>query len=262
MKIAPSTNYIGNNLVEFCTSVLKETLSDPVRTARINELGILSACVEDFVRGYTFIEDEALDTDDEIMNWCFSEVSTDLTSAIWLLSSGFYKASASSLRNALDIGTASLYFQMRENTHRGPGYNRFFSEWDRGIRETPNWGEMKTILSAQASVIAFKKSTRIDIIEDTYSVFKHLCGYTHTSAFDVKGSPVTAINLTGTAPAFDTFAFDRGCDLALETMSRIAMIWQVAYPAISRTEPLKRSDPKYLHLLFSGATGSSALVHK
>lgn len=101
----------------------------------------------------------------------------------------------------------------------------------------------------------------LDAVESTYSVFVHLCGYTHTSAFDVKGSPVTAINLTGTAPAFETEAFDRGCSLAVATMAHIAMLWQVAYPGIARMEPLKRKDPKFLRLLFPDPVGPLALSH-
>jgi len=261
MKIATSTDFIGNNLLEYCSGVLGDTLSQAPSRSRIQELGVLSTCVDRFVYGYTDIENDALSADDEILNWCFSEVATDLTSAIWLLASGFYKASASSLRNALNVGAASLYFQMRENGHIGTGCSRFFAEWDRGVRETPTWGEMKTILKAQTSVVAFKRRTGLDTIESTYSVFTRLCGYTHTSAFDVKGFPVTAINLTGTAPAFDAEAFDRGCSLAVETMAHIAMLWQVAYPEIAGTEPLKHKDPKYLHLLFPGPIGPEALIH-
>ena len=261
MKIATSTAHIGNNVVKHCSNVLGQTLSDATRTARLQELGILSTCVKDFVHGYINIENDDLSTDDEILNWCFSEVSTDLTSAIWLLASGFYKASASSLRNALDIGVASLYFQMRENAHKGTGYNFFFSEWDKGVRDTPNWGEIKTILNAQKSIVAFKKSAKLDVVQSTYSVFTHLCGYTHTSAFDVNGAPVTAINLTGTAPAFDAEAFDRGCDMAIQTMAHIAMLWQVAYPEIAGTKPLGHKTTTFLSQLFPGPIGPLALAH-
>lgn len=261
MKIATSSDYIGNHLVNFCTSVLEESLSDSLRSARVSELGILSTCMQDFVQGYTYIDDDELDTDDEIINWCFGEVSTDMTSAIWLLACGFYKASASSLRNALDIAAASLYFQMRQNSHAGSGYNPFFSQWDQGARDTPNWGEMKTILNAQNSVVEFRTKTGLDLVDQTYSVFKHLCGYTHTSAFDINGAPVTAINLSGTAPAFDADAFDRGCNLAVATMAHIAMLWQVAYPGIARTEPLKGKDPKFTHMLFPEPVGPLALAH-
>ncbi|MGI8547554.1 MAG: hypothetical protein ACR2M1_09495 [Gemmatimonadaceae bacterium] len=183
--------------------MLRTTLSDADRVARLNALGDLSVSVEHFVRGYERIEDPSLDTDDEILNWTFTECATDLTSAIWLLASGFYKASASSLRNGLDIATVALYFQVRESAHKGPGWNKFYTEWDRGDRQTPNWGEMKTVLATQPAVVAFAAAYEKDLVEEAQSFSKYLCGYTHTSAYDRRGHPVTAINLTGTAPAFD-----------------------------------------------------------
>jgi hypothetical protein len=179
MHIAPSTEHIFRNLITFCSEVLGTTLSDPIRAERLNTLGELSIGAERFVYGYVSIDDPELDTDDEILNWTFSECATDLTSAIWLLASGFYKASASSLRNALDIATAALYFQVRENAHKGAGWNNFYTEWDRGDRQTPNWGEMKSVLAAQPAVTRFTATSGTDLVEEAHKFFKYLCGYTH-----------------------------------------------------------------------------------
>ena len=118
----------------------------------------------------------------------------------------FYKASASSLRNALDIAVASLYFQIRQN--RNPDQscydNRYFAEWDRGDRDTPNWGEMKGVIKSHPSVSRFTTSTGVDIVEVIYDHFKHLCSYTHTRAYAKNGDPVTAINMTGLARTLRT----------------------------------------------------------
>lgn len=262
MQVAPSTEHISRNLITFCSDVLQTTLSDTDRVARLNALGDLSVGVEQFVRGYEMIEDPSLDTDDEILNWTFGECATDLTSAIWLLASGFYKASASSLRNALDIATAALYFQVRENAHKGPGWNRFYTEWDRGDRQTPSWGEMKTILAVHPAVVAFAATSGKNLVEEAHGFFHHLCGYTHTSAYDSRGYPVTAINLSGTAPAFDLGAFHRGCDLAQETMSHIAMLWQVTFPGIAGTAPLADRNGELLSTLFPPPLGPLLLNHK
>lgn len=260
MQIAPSTQHIFRNLTAFCTDVLNATLADPVRAERLQTLGELAIAVERFVRGYERLDDEIFDTDDEILNWTFDECATDLASALWLLASGFYKASASSLRNALDIATAALYFQVRENAHTGPGWNKFYTEWDRGDRQTPNWGEMKSILAVQPAVTAFAAVSGANLVEEAHQYFHHLCGHTHTSAFDSRGHAVTAINLTGTAPAFEPDAFTRGADLARETMARIVMLWQVVFPGIAGTDPLKGFDAAIVSMLFPAPYGPSLLT--
>ncbi|SAL22603.1 hypothetical protein AWB71_01161 [Caballeronia peredens] len=258
-----STTEITNDLIPHCQDMLSTTISDPARARRLDELAKSVSFLEAFVRGYERIDDPAIDTDDEILNWAFSEAPADFASAIWLLASGFYKASAASLRNALDIATASLYFQIRENTEPGvKSYNRFFAEWDRGDRDTPNWGEMKTFISTRPSVKSFDGLHSTEIVEYAYKHFKYLCAYTHTGAFANNGDPVTAINTTGVSPAFDDRFFDRGCELTAKTIAVIAILWQVVYPQIVTTEPLGPTSNKDYVKLFPLPYGPLALAHK
>lgn len=258
-----STTEITDDLIPHCQDVLGTTIAVPDRARRLDELAKSVSLLEAFVRGYECIDDPAIDTDDEILNWAFSETPTDFASAIWLLASGFYKASAASLRNALDIATASLYFQIRENTDPGVGsYNRFFAEWDRGDRDTPNWGEMKTFIQARPSVKSFDSLHGIDIVEYAHKHFKYLCAYTHTAAFANNGDPVTAINTTGVSPAFDDLFFDRGCELTAKTIAVIAILWQVVYPQIVTTEPLGPISSGGYSKLFPLPHGPLALTHR
>ncbi len=258
-----STTEITDNLLASCESSLKTTTRDVGRAMTIDVLGKSVSALEAFVRGYESIEDSSISTDGEILNWAFSETSTDFCSAIWLLASGFYKASASSLRNAFDIATASLYFQIRENTDPGPGaYNRFFAEWDRGDRQTPNWGEMKQFISMQPSVERFKTTNGFDMVDISYDHFKYLCAYTHTSAFANNGDPITAINTTGVAPLFEETYFTRGCELTAKTVSIIALLWQVVFPKILETEPLGPVSSGVYSRLFLGPHGPLVIAHK
>lgn len=262
MTYSSSTTDITDNVIVATSAVLSETLSDSKRATLINQLGLQSSRLERFVRGYEGITDPHVSTDDEILNWVFGEVPADLAGAIWLLASGYYKASASSLRNAFDIATASLYFQIRENKKAGPGYNRLFSEWDRGERQTPNWGEMKSYISSQQSVVRFAKNNSYDPVATLYDHFKYLCSYTHTSAFAAPGTdPVTAINMTGVAPTFHLDYFQRGCELVEETISLIAFSWQLVYPQIYGTKPLGQISSEY-KILMPGLRGTQALSHK
>lgn len=249
--------------MDHCDTALKTTMGDPGRAKTLDTLAKTVSALEAFVRGYERIDEPSIDSDDEILNWAFSETPTDFSSAIWLLASGFYKASASSLRNALDISTASLYFQIRENTDPATGdYNRFFAEWDRGERQTPSWGEMKPFISKQPSVVRFRANTGIDILEEAYDHFRYLCAYTHTSAFARNGDPVTAINMTGVAPIFDERYFARGCELTARTVSTIAMLWQAVFPQIIKTQPLGPLSIGAYSDLFPSPTGPLLLLHE
>lgn len=256
-----STTAIMNDLLAHCDTALKTTIDDPARAKTLDTLAKSIAALETFVRGYESIDDPALDTDDEILNWAFSETPTDFASAIWLLASGFYKASASSLRNALDISTASLYFQIRQNTNPATGgYNEFFSKWDSGEAQTPNWRDMKPLILRLPSVKRFQAKTGVDLVGAAYDHFRYLCGYTHTAAFANNGDAVTAINMTGVAPAFDPAYFARGCELTAKTASVIAMLWQVVFPQILETNP-PISAAAYAEL-FPPPHGPLVLTHR
>ena len=254
-----STTEVTDNVLSLSSDILAKTLSDPARRKRLNELGELASALEAFIRGYQRIEDPAISTDDEILNWTFSETSTDLAGAIWLLASGYYKASASCLRNALEIAVASLYFQIRENERTSVGYNKLFAEWDRGERRTPNWGEMKTWITQQAGVASFVARAGIDPVAATYKHFEYLCAYTHTSAFAGVDDPVTAINMTGVAPEFDKRYFSRGCELISTTICMSAVLWQIVFPGIAKTEPLGPMSSGAYEKLFALPHGAAAL---
>ena len=241
----------------------RTTISDAARLDRLNLLAGSVSDLETFVRGYEQIRDPSINTDDEILNWAFSETAPDLCGAIWLLASGFYKSSASSLRNAFDIAVASLYFQILENTKSATGgRSRFFSEWDAGTRPTPNWGEMRPFIGIQPSVTRFNANCGSNIMDEAYRHFQYLCSYTHTSAFSSNGEPVTAIWMTGSAPAFEEEFFLRGCSMVSRTTSLIAILWQIAYPQIASTLPLGPLEREPYVRLFPAPLGPLALGHR
>jgi hypothetical protein len=229
------------------------TKSSKSRQDHIDDVGHRINYLLSFVYGYTSISDPSIDTDDEIINWTFVDVADDLNAANWSIACGFYKAAASSMRNAIDIAAAALYFQLRENskTERG-SYNKYFAEWDSGQRDTPNWGEMKDIMNNCLSLKAFNKQYSCDIFEELHAHFKYLCNFTHGRPYDkVNLSPTNSINLECDTPEFDATVFPRFNILALDTIAWIATIWLVAFPAIITGDPLddKGSKKTYESLL-------------
>lgn len=180
-------------------------------------------------------------------------MSADFGAAIWSLSSGFYKAAASNLRNALDLAVTCLYFQVRENTDPAArGWNRFYSEWDRGDRATPSWGEIKPILKRQPWVSAFDRSHDCSVVDEVHRFFRYLSAYTHGRAFTEDKQPVRAIETAEShTPSFDVGQFEHVAELTLKTVAWICTIWQIAYPQILATEPLGPATDGQYDMIFS-----------
>jgi hypothetical protein len=87
IKHSSSTTEIMKDLLVNCQTALQMTTSDPARVRVLDELAPSVSKLEGFVRGYQWIEDPSIDTDDEILNWTFSEAAIDFSSALWLLTS-------------------------------------------------------------------------------------------------------------------------------------------------------------------------------
>jgi hypothetical protein len=194
------------------------------------------------------------------------DVVVDLGAAVWNLSCGFYKSSAANLRSALDIAVMTLYFQVRQNTHSAEkGWDRFFTEWDRGERDTPNWGETKPVLKATASVKTFNAAGSGDIVDELHAHFRYLSAYTHGRAFTTDGRGVRVLETYAShAPAFDAKQFQHISTLTIETIGWISTIWQVVFPQIIDTQPLgPLSDMTLYRTLFSPlARGRQAIAHR
>jgi len=68
----------SRKIIQLGTEALQETTRDQVRVTHMQYLGAKIDKMLDLVYGYTDIEDDLLDTDDEIINWTFVDVSDDL----------------------------------------------------------------------------------------------------------------------------------------------------------------------------------------
>ena len=237
----------GRQSIDRSANALELTLGVPGRRADLADLGARARDLIVLLNGITFTED------DEIVNWTLPEVAADLGAASWNIASGWYKVSAACLRSALDVSMASLYFSIRERNSSLPGgCNRFFSEWDRGERDTPNWGEMKPIISQQQTIQQFNATHQIDIVDLVYSHFKRLSAYTHSRQWE-KGVdlPIGAMWI-GDTPGYDAELFERFLNLMKETVGWIATLWIVNLPEILAQDPLDAGFDRnrYAEVLF------------
>ncbi|MFI5251282.1 MAG: hypothetical protein ACHQQQ_02525 [Bacteroidota bacterium] len=238
MKTTTSMGAKSRRIIELAQQANTITLSDPTRINRLKYLGQKVDEMLGFVYGYTQINDPKIAGDDEIINWTFVDVSDDINAAAWNLCSGFYKSAATLLRNALDIATVSLYFQAREDFTKN-GDEKYFSEWECGKRDTPNWREMKTLINKLQPIKDFNIQDSCDIVNEIYSHFQYLCNFTHSRPYSNDDDlPTNSINMGADTPDFDEQLFERICELTEDTIGWICTIWLVIYPKILKTNPL------------------------
>jgi hypothetical protein len=188
------------------------------------------------------------------------DVRDDLNSAILAIASGCYKAATSSMRNALDIGFCSLYFQVRQNESGSAEDNEFFKAWDRGFADTPNRRITNPVVAKLAITQRFDQKYGCSVLKEAHDHFHYLCSFTHGRPFNpADGLPSNAMNLNGAAsPNFDVELFHRFESLFRETVSWICIPWVVSYPKLIETPPLGSTKEAYSRLL-QGERGRQAL---
>jgi len=136
--------------------------------------------LEDYIR--THIDS------DEVLNWTFYDVVKDLEAAILNFMMGYFKAGCSSLRNALDLSVVALFFQLDEDKimdNTGNFSETYFSKWDVGEVDTPNWRILKKQFKLTKSISEFNDERGIKVEEELHNFFKKLCAYTHSKPFSL-----------------------------------------------------------------------------
>jgi hypothetical protein len=233
------------NSLNTLTALQRQTISNN----KLDDIAIKTNSLISLIYGYTLTEKEGIDTDDEILNWTIADVADELCSALWNLSSGFYKTSASSLRSALEMGVVSLYFQICENEKTTSGYNQPFADWDRGGSSTPNWGTIKPKLQKSENVNGFKIKYGYCPIEKAYDYFKFLCSFTHSRAYSPEdGEGTNSMNMKSHIGFYNEEEFLRILEAMNTTISMIASTWAIIYPHIIAEWTNDNFDSKFCKL--------------
>lgn len=208
-----------------------------------------------FVYGYTIVPKPSLIVrDDEILNWTFGDVCDDLNAAGWNLACGFYKPAGTLLRSALDLGVASLYFQVQHDTRPNDDvYDHEFGKWDSGEADTPRWSSMLNALTSLPTTTRFDAQQGRSLTKEVREHYRYLCSFTHSRAY-TRGdqAPMTNINMGIDAPQFDEASFGRLRLLFQHTVGWLATLWLVTYPTILEAKPLgdvTTARQEYLNLL-------------
>lgn len=225
-------NYNVADLRENAKRAYSEFEADDGLVALLDEMGELVDLYERFIRSYLSIEDKALDTDDEIINWTFPDVIADLSNSLWNIACGYHKASVVSLRNAYELTAISLTFQIEENTNPSPdSWNKLFTDWDTGREKTPNWHRILNHFSNSRSFVEFGRIHKISPRDLFYAHYSQLCSYTHSRPFDpLSGLPTNTTNMGWNVPFFDRELFIRFLNMVSQTISLGSAMWLITYP--------------------------------
>jgi len=215
---------------EAALQTLEATVSQEDARGRIAALQNRVAVQHEFF--YAAVEDY----DDEIVNWTCGEVGVALSSAVWSMSGGWYSGAICQMRTALDVGIAALYFIVREMEGGQGDYERFYVEWDRGDRDTPNWGEMTEYLEGRPQFASLKAAKGLTPISDAYDHFKALCAYSHGAAVNKDGEMIRAIDTNGLC-SFDENLFDTAATHLDVTIQRITALWAGWFPKAMTSRP-------------------------
>lgn len=219
-------------ILEIAKATVSNINSDSEVKDRLTKLSVKVRFLHSFIYCYTFLEDNSIDADDEIINWTASDVWYDLTSSIWNLGSGFYKTSASCQRGALEMAAVTLYFQRQQNEDKSTSvYKKDFGKWDSGADSTPSWGTTKPLLKKLSSVTSFTKENGFCPIENAHKHFKYLCSFTHSRAYSPEdGKGTNSMNMEGYAGGFNREEFQRLASAFDSTIAEIASIWAISFP--------------------------------
>jgi hypothetical protein len=234
-------------IADAALAVRNQTIASPTGARLVAALEQRIELLEPFVRRYEWIDDPQIDTDDEVINWTFPDVVNDLRAAAWELECGFYKAGASSVRNAFDLAFVALYFQVRLNSDGRPIYpDSAFGQWDAGCR-TPNWSDaVKSAVSKRPMFEEFDRTNGCELMSVCHEFFHALCNFTHSRAFDstdpAKRVPTNSMGMGVVGPRFDLDVLERITNLALEAISWMATLWLVSFPGMIHIAPVGSLD--------------------
>ena len=108
----------GQHFIEFISKDQAVLAGNEKVRSKLNFIGLQIDLITDLVYEYTNSANVSLDTDDEIINWTFPDVNSDLIGAAWNLNSNLYKITGVCLRNAYEMSFVALYFQISWSADR------------------------------------------------------------------------------------------------------------------------------------------------
>jgi len=178
-----------------------------------NLLDLIPETIENFWSGHIFP---------------YAESEYELESSILLTFLGFYKQAINCLRNVLELGLLSLYFNLEDYGHKE------IKNWLYSLENTPFRNRIMVKLLTNKN---FEKFNKIINIEDWINtVYGQLCDFTHTKGIRYSSRALLNSNVN----TFNKRAFIKWLNLFKETIKIVVALHLLKYPVGLQYTPIEQ----------------------
>lgn len=157
-----------------------------------------------------------------------TEAEYELESSIAFCKFGFYKHAISLLRNVLELGLLSIYWDIDDQAYID------IQNWLKSKEDTPFRKEIFTRLSTHQNIKDFDR--REGIFTRTRSLYTKLSGFSHTKGY---GYSSRKLNAHSNVNRFNEDSLKRWLGLVRETVAIVTVFHVLKYPVALQYTPLE-----------------------
>jgi hypothetical protein len=157
----------------------------------------------------------------------YLESEYELESSIALASLGFYKQAIACLRNVLELGLLSIYYNLEDKGHEE------IQKWFHALEDTPF--KKKIIAKIMTEKNIEKYSHKINVEEKINTLYHRLCNFSHTKGFKHSSRELIQSNIN----QFIEDTFILWLDLLKHTVQLIVELHLLKYPIGLQYTPME-----------------------
>ena len=155
-----------------------------------------------------------------------SEAAYELESSIVFCKLGFYKHAIGCLRNVLELGLLSVYWDIEGQSHID------IQTWLRSLESTPFRKNVFAKLKRNQNILTFDKMHRI--FEETSQLYEELCNFAHTKGIRFSSRALSPSNIN----VFHEGSIKLWLDFLLRVMRTVAAFHILKYPVALQYTPI------------------------
>ncbi len=154
------------------------------------------------------------------------EANSDLENSIQLCKFGFYKSAIIALRNVLELGLLSVYWDIEGKSHVD------IQKWFRSIEKTPFKKTIFTKLKTNQNIKTFDDKHKI--FDDVKMLFKQMSNFTHTRGHYHSGQDLARSNTN----RFNEQALLKWSELMIKVVKPVVALHILKYPIALQHTPI------------------------
>lgn len=155
-----------------------------------------------------------------------SEAQYELESSIVFCKFGFYKHAIGCLRNVLELGLLSVYWDIEGQSHID------IQTWLRSLESTPFRKNVFARLKRNRNIQTFDKMH--NIFDETGQLYEELCNFSHTKGIHFSSRALSLSNVN----TFNEEAVGRWLELLMRVLRTVAAFHVLKYPVALQYTPI------------------------